>query len=233
VYALGRPGTALLDYAERIRLAHDRWGVRDFVIPMEAGDIPQSLCGSGNVESRCLDPVSLQPRIERFAPPTTLKRVLRKSAFAEYLVAQLRFDPAMPLRWLTAHVRQVLGFDRQAKPIQARVRLPADRPEVTEAVASAFFQRIRPYVSGRLIIVVDGQRTPGPLVQTAMTVERARFIALARAAGATVVDAVPLYRQHFERSPLLLSVGPYDGHFNKLGVRIVCDAAAKALLSQR
>jgi hypothetical protein len=229
VYALGRPGTALLDYAERIRLAHDRWGIKDFVILMEAGDVRQALCGSGNVESRCLDPSTLEPRIERLTPPSKIKKLLRESAFAEYLVAQLRLDPVALVHGLLARVQGGFGVNRPAAGVQRNAPESPDRPEVTEAVTRAFFQRVRPYISGRLIIIVDGQRTPGPLVETAMTVERARFIALARAAGATVVDAVPLYRAHFERSPLLLSVGPYDGHFNRLGVQIVCNAAAAAL----
>lgn len=229
VYALGRPGTALLDYAERIRLAHDRWGIRDFVILMEAGDIRQSLCGSGNVESRCLDPITLEPRIERGAPPSMLKMLVRESAFANYLVGQLKLHPVMPWQWVISKVQAMLGHAPPKSSGPANAQLSPDRLEVTTAVTSAFFRRALPYVKGRLVIVVDGQRTPGPIVQTPMTVERARFITLARAAGATVVDAVPLYQRHFESSPLLLSVGPYDGHLNPIGVAIVCSAAADVL----
>ncbi|SFC66212.1 hypothetical protein SAMN05216344_12836 [Polaromonas sp. OV174] len=39
VSAMGNPGTALVDYAERIRFAHTHFGVRDFVVLMERGDV--------------------------------------------------------------------------------------------------------------------------------------------------------------------------------------------------
>ena len=55
VYALGGPGSALLDYAERMRFAQHRLGLRDFVLLLEPGDIRQSLCGSGNVHAACLE----------------------------------------------------------------------------------------------------------------------------------------------------------------------------------
>ncbi len=94
VYALGSPGTALLDYAQRIRWASQTLKVVDFVVWMEAGDVRQSLCGSGNVHSRCLDPQTLLPRIKRLPPPPTLKRWARHSALAQYVFGQLKLNPA-------------------------------------------------------------------------------------------------------------------------------------------
>ncbi|MDE2367618.1 MAG: hypothetical protein KGN16_01505 [Burkholderiales bacterium] len=225
VYAMGTPGTALLDYAERIRYAHERWQVRDFVILMETGDIRQALCGSGNVVSRCLDPKSLAPRIERYPEPTPVKRLLRESAFAQYLFSQLKLDPAGSLRRAVVAVSSTF-HRREARPTAADT---PDRAEVTEAVAHAFFERIAPYRTGRLVIIVDGRRTPQSTLAPALMAERQRFIGLARRAGAIVIDAEPLYWRQLERSPQLLSVGPYDGHLNPLGVRVVCAAIAAAL----
>ncbi|HEY8908237.1 MAG TPA: hypothetical protein VIM63_19650, partial [Rhodoferax sp.] len=107
VYAMGVPGTCLLDYAERIRYAHEQLGVRDFVIVMERGDVKQSLCGSGNNNGPCLDPKTLAPRIETLPPPGTVKRLLRHSALAQYLVSQIRLTPQALLdqlrpKWLQA-----------------------------------------------------------------------------------------------------------------------------------
>jgi hypothetical protein len=39
VYAMGAPGTALLDYAERVRFASQRFAIHDFVLLLEHGDI--------------------------------------------------------------------------------------------------------------------------------------------------------------------------------------------------
>ncbi|SFC66174.1 hypothetical protein SAMN05216344_12833 [Polaromonas sp. OV174] len=47
-------------------------------------------------------------------------------------------------------------------------------------------------------------------------------------AGAVVVDTEPLFKAHFARSNLSLDIGPYNGHFNPLGVKLVTAAAANA-----
>jgi len=46
VYAMGSPGSSLLDYAQRLRLASQRLGARDVVLLIERFDARQSLCGS-------------------------------------------------------------------------------------------------------------------------------------------------------------------------------------------
>ena len=74
-----------------------------------------------------------------------------------------------------------------------------------------------------------GVRGRGVQVEHGSDAARARFISQARAAGAIVIDTEPLFRAELARSPLKLDVGPYDGHFNALGVRIVMEAAADAL----
>ena len=63
VFAMGGPGSSLLDYAERLRFASQEFGTRDFVLLLEYGDVGQALCGSGNVHAACLDRETLAPRI--------------------------------------------------------------------------------------------------------------------------------------------------------------------------
>ncbi len=233
VYGLGSPGTALLDYAQRVRLAHQRLGVRDFVIWADAGDARQALCGSGNVHSRCLDPGTLEPRIERQPAPGAIKRVARHSALLQYVFGQLKVEPHELAR--TAFLRQV--------PAEARASAPAGAPRVeplalqralavVDAVVAQFFVELSPYPDLRLIFVVDGRRSatlpPGELKDR----ERTRLLAQLRAHGATVVDLEPVYRNHLGRSRLSLEVGPYDAHLNALGVGLVMQQAAVALQAQ-
>lgn len=221
VYAMGAPGTALLDYAERIRFAHEKFGIRDFVVLMERGDVKQSLCGSGNINGPCLDPQTLEPRISKIPPPGTAKRIFRHSALAQYLFGQLKFNPER--LW-----QQALAPTHPSAPVH-RVTATSHLLPVVDAVTKAFFERVKPYVAGQLVIVVDSDR--GALNSGRSTIDpaRDRFIALARAAGATVVDTKPLYRAQLAQSTLLLDVGPYDGHLNKLGVAIAMKSAAMAL----
>lgn len=229
VYALGGPGSALLDYAERIRHAHTQFGVRDFVVLMERGDVRQSLCGSGNIHGPCLDRASFAPRTETQPPPGLVKRVLRHSALAQYLLGQLKLNPQRLWRQVLAQSQPPAESTRAPVAKTVTVEERARALSEVDAVARAFFERAKPHVQGRLVIVLDGKRDGAPLPADADDGARAHFIALARQAGATVIDAEPLYRAHDAASALKLEVGPYDAHLNALGLGLLMRAAAGAL----
>lgn len=228
VFAMGNPGTALLDYAERIRFANEKFGVRDFVVLMERGDVKQSLCGSGNINGPCLDAKTLAPGIEKLAPPGTAKRIFRHSALAQYLFSQLKLSPQKLWQQVS---RPSHGVELAPRGMGHRdsVTPSKEATAVVDAVTNAFFERIKPHVTGRLVIVIDsdrsalfnGQLKPDPL--------RARFIQLARAAGTIVIDTEPIFQDHFARSVLKLDVGPYDGHLNPLGISLIAQAVTNAL----
>jgi hypothetical protein len=225
---MGNPGTALLDYAERIRFASEKFGIRDFVILMEKWDVRQSLCGSGNIHAPCLDPMTFAARTEFHPAPSVAKRLLRHSALAQYVFGQLKVSPDALLR----KARQAWTPAQAAESRPAREEGSGDERDrldhglaAVDAVGHAFFDRVRPYVTGRLVIVIDGDRTGG----SERNSERERFIRLARGAGAVVVDPEPLFAQHAATSPLSLNVSPADSHLNSLGVGIVMAGAAAAL----
>ena len=227
VYAMGAPGTALLDYAERVRYASEHLGVQDFVIMMERGDVRQSLCGSGNVNAPCLDPRTLAPRVEKLPPASTAKRLLRYSALAQYLVSQLRVTPQGLLNQLL--FKPTPHTTLPAKPVANENKADADQTQalqVVDVVTGLFFERIKPHVRGKLVILLDIDRKAifeGPLQPDPA---RQRFIELAQAAGAVVVDAEPIFAAHVANSPLKLVVGPYDGHMNALAIGLVTQAVA-------
>ncbi len=242
VYAMGGPGSALLDYAERIRLAQQRFGVRDFVILMEAGDLRQSICGSGNVHGPCLDAETLAPRTQKVPPTSRSKSLLRHFALAHYLNGQLKLDlpsllrraltmaPPPPPEYTPMLARTVEG----AVPLMAVLVEDAKRESMVSAVADDFFARVEPYISGHLVIVVDGRRTQVGLADAAaaqmpLMLERAQFMLIAQSRGAIVIDAEPLYLAHLQQSVLSLSVGPYDAHLNPIGVRLLMRAVAEHL----
>ena len=93
VYALGSPGTSRLDYAERMRLGREQWGVRDMVVLINLGDISQSLWGSGQVAAPCLHADIHLPGTERQPAASLLKTWARQSALAQYLFSQLKTSP--------------------------------------------------------------------------------------------------------------------------------------------
>ena len=237
VYALGGPGSALLDYAERIRFASERLAIHDFVVVMEAGDVRQSLCGSGNVHGPCLDRRFLQPRVELQPGPSWAKRLLRNSALAQYVVGQLKFDAAGWVRKVFAATSEgaLVANLAPAEPAPPEpIAEQSRRALMVQAIALQFFARIKPHATGRLIFVIDGRRSAPALKSEAaasapLMLERSAFIGLVRQHGATVIDAETLYRQHWAKSGLALEVGPSDGHLNPLGVGLLMRAVAESL----
>lgn len=230
VYAMGAAGTALLDYAERMRYAHQHFGSRRFVVLMERHDARQALCGSGNVHSQCLDAATLAPRTETVPPAPAVKRLLRESALAQYLMSQLKIVPGRLLHQ---------AFGRTGPPGHGKAALPPARAGAAaqsararaeiEAVSQAFFERVMPLASDGLVIVVDADRPALRRGEQSDDPDRRQFMALARAAGAIVVDTEPLFSAHFQRSRLSLDIGPHDGHLNPLGVGLVAGEIARAL----
>lgn len=232
VFALGTPGTALLDYAQRLRFVHERFGVRDAVLMLERFDARQALCGSGNVVSRCLDPATLQPRIERLPAPGLLTRVLRHSALAQYLKSQLRFRPAAVAEAMFTRATPEHAHARgnnAAPPLSPEAA--AQARAVVDAVVEHFLAALPAATKHRIVVVVDGSRGPAERAELA-DMERTHLIARLRERGVTVRDMAPVYAQHAARSRRSLAVGPYDGHLNPLGVRLAMTEAASALKTQ-
>ena len=93
IYALGGPGSSLLDYGERMRFAAEKLAIKDFVLIMVAGDVEGSYCGSTDIHGPCIDRSSGESRTQRHAPPGQVKQYLRHSALMQYLYANLHLKP--------------------------------------------------------------------------------------------------------------------------------------------
>lgn len=230
VYALGMPGSALLDYAERMRWAQQRYGLRRFVLLLETGDLKQSLCGSGNIHGPCLDAQTFAPRTEIKPPPDALKRLLRHSALAQYLSGQIKLNPQQ--LWRQA-VRQARA------PVESPPAPPASKASAAEAprapspasvaVTQAFLARVQALDLQDLIIVLDADRDAIYAGRDASAPDQQAFAAALRQAGATVIEGRPLFEQHYRQHGLKFDVGPYDKHLNALGLGLLMKAAANSL----
>lgn len=235
VYAMGGPGSALLDYAERIRYAYRHLEVHEFVILMEGGDVRQSFCGSGNIHGPCLDRVTLELRTETLTPPSLAKQVLRQSALAQYLGSQLKFDVRRVLAaaFTRSSHKPVDGSDepRAAPDLAEPTRqLTAAEQARVDAVTDAFVRRVAEVApNARVTLVVDGGRRPSGRSLGDTQLERHRFIENMRDRGYKVVDGTQVFASHWMNSQLSLSVGPYDGHMNGHAIGLVMEATAQQL----
>ncbi len=223
VYAMGGPGSSLLDYAERARFAAENFGTRDFVIIAERFDVRQTLCGSGNVDGPCLDPKTLEPQTELTPPPGLAKRVLRESALAQYLFSQLRFNPAQLVARLRGELHKAPSAPRQRPAPDA-----AAAAARTDAIIDAFLTALPREPGVRFVLAVDADRQALAQGRMPDEPERTRLIERCRAAGLTVVDLASVFARHYESSPLALEIGPYDGHWNPLATRLVADAVTQS-----
>jgi hypothetical protein len=221
VYALGAPGTSLLDYAERVRFAAQRFGIRDFVVALEHGDIGEVLCGSGNVAAPCLDPQTLAPRVERQAPPGLLKRILRHSGLAQYLFSQLKIDP---VHWL----RKLLPHAAGHAPPAAR-NFSDVSPQAVQQILDQFFTRVQPYRCGKLILVLLNDSGPGGSSGGGSDQVRDGLRWAAARHGAVFIDAWPEVRCHSEQTGVSALVSPRDAHLNPPALGIVARQVATAL----
>jgi hypothetical protein len=137
VYALGAPGSSLLDYTERVRFAATRFGVRDFVILIEESDVLQAICGSGQVHGRCYDEKTSSLMPFRQGSAGALKRIMRQSALAQYLTSQLKLDVGALLSWRPGKSAEA------AAP--AAPPAPVDRSGEFANIVDAFFTELAPY----------------------------------------------------------------------------------------
>lgn len=219
VYSLGSPGTALLDYAERMHFASERFDSREFVLVLEPGDIAQSICGSGNIHARCLDARTLQPRIEKQPVPGLLKKLMRESALAQYLFSQLKLDPA---GWVRKMRAALAPAGAPAPPRQDR-RNTSD--QAAARVIEEFLTLIRPLPVANLTFVLLGDEKAGTQPDPA----RERLEEAARANGARVVDAGALVHGYQQRTGLSPYVSPRDHHLNRLALGLIAAELAPAL----
>lgn len=235
VYAMGGPGSSLLDYAVRIRWAHQTLGLTDFVVLMESTDATQAVCGSGNVHARCLDAATLMP-VTRHRPPSgVLTDVLRGSAMAQYLVSQLKFSPSRLTQagfWSSgAPAHGAAAIPAAVAPTAARPALSAQQQAIVERAVEAFQAELQGLNGLRLLFVIDmNRRNLEAGVQRAD--EGYHVEQRLRAAGHAVVRGEAAYREHQKTSPLRLDMGPHDGHLNALGVALLMKSAARAMQEQ-
>lgn len=228
VYGMGAPGSSLLDYLERIRWAHQQYGIRDFVLLLEGGDLKQGICGSGNVHGPCLAASDFAPRTETAAAPDLSKRLLRHLALPQYLLGQLMISPQRLWQQAKAQARppEEAPGSKPAPTLPARTLSAAE-----QAVAQAFFARLQALQRNgvRVLLVVDAKRALIYAGQAAQASQLSGLRPLADAAGVKLLDSAPTLAAHYQREGLSFDVGPYDGHYNRLGVQLVMQAAAREL----
>jgi len=225
VYAMGGPGSSLLDYAERARFAQETFGIRNFVFVIETGDVKQTFCGSGNIHGPCLDPDTFNLRSEAQPQKAGLaKKLLRKSALAQYLFSQLRLKP-------DNLINQLFRASASDHPSLPKKSLSTDTlsPEAIDHVLSAFLSNLEKLKIDHWLVVFDNRhicQKSGPITDPV----RNRFMQLAKASGAIIIDTAPLFCDFSQKIGLSLAISPSDQHWNKLAHGLVAEAVAQKLI---
>jgi hypothetical protein len=225
VYALGGPGSSLLDYAERAKFAQERFGIHDFVFVLERGDIRQTLCGSGNIHGPCIDPKSFALSSAAEHKHVSLaKRLLRESAMAQYLFSQLKLSPeSVVSKLFPIQAAPTKSIEGTAQKLDDAEKVS---PEAVKHIVSAFLASLPQTNIGHVILVLDSDRK----CMTAPTPVHDQFIAMLKDTKIEVIDTSPIFCDFFHKTGLSLIVSPSDGHWNKLSHGLASDAVATSLM---
>ena len=218
VYALGGPGSNLLDYAERARFAAEYYGIRTFVFVLERSDVKQALCGSGNIHGPCVDPKSLQTKVERLSESGTLKRVFRESALAQYLFSQIRVDLSKLLAPLSS-----------SKTIRPPTAVPLG-DNAASFIVSLFRERLEPIGKARYLFLIDADRQHLKTGSYAVDApELQSLLDVVNHIDGRVIDPTDAFRAHLAETGKKLEVGPYDRHWNAEAINILATLVAEKL----
>lgn len=228
VFAMGGPGSSLLDYAARARWAVETFGVRRVVIVLERHDVRQALCGSGAVHAHCIDGETLQATVRRRADPTFATRILRESALAQYLVSQIKVQPG---RLLSRFSQRPEAGDAPAPTGDA---LEPQRPGRAAMQAEAIIARFHEMLPAgiQVILVADSSHHKrGEPVLRDKWLES--LLESARARGYGTVDLSEAFLAFTAETELELSISPADRHWNRFATRIVAREIARAIGGER
>jgi hypothetical protein len=218
VYAMGGPGSSLLDYAERATFAAENFGIRTFVFILERGDVKQAVCGSGNIHGPCLDARTLLPRAEVQAPASALKRVVRESALAQYLFSQIRFD-----------ISKVIS--NPLRPVVAKNSSSPKNLSLHESlqITNYFLEQLQRIRGARFIFLIDADRPHLFDTTPDLNQELKALNSAAATVNATVIDPTQAFRKFVADTGTALEVGPHDHHWNASALAILANLIAQKL----
>ena len=218
IYAMGGPGSNLLDYAQRAKFAAAKFGTRTFIFVVERGDVKQSICGSGNVHGWCIDARTLRPKTAVQAPPSALKRLARESALAQYVFSQLRFDISKTFAKLKNPAVQRPNAEARDLSLEA-----------TAPILNQFLEQLSTIQGGRFLLLIDADRVRLSATRSSEGNDLKSLKEAVTAMNATVIDPTVAFREYVAHTGRVLEVGPYDRHWNGDAVRIVADLIAEQL----
>ncbi|RIX45481.1 MAG: hypothetical protein D3M94_11625 [Rhodocyclales bacterium GT-UBC] len=222
VFALGGPGSSLLDYGERIEFAHQTFGINQFVVVLERGDIRQARCGSGHNHGPCFDPHSRSSRLLHQPAADWKKRLIRESALAQYVFSQLKVDPAKFWKQSAStsdsqgKATSVPDIDDSANEEMLISRLFFDRLESIQPPPHVLFVTD----ADRKNLMNESSTAPDPLKQ---------FKELAHRKAYAVIELDEPFRHFLHQGKLILEVGPADSHWNAAAVQVVTKQIATQL----
>ncbi len=218
VFAMGGPGSSLLDYVERIQFARKNFGSKVFIIVINRTDIRESICGSGNIHAHCIDASSLRPKIERLSSPSKLKQIFREFSFPQYLFSQLRVN----LSNLSSH------FFNSSPIIKTSTDRPNPSIAAAEVIISTFFSRLPVGDGIKYIFVFDPDRN-----KTVGHEKKAEDIDYlkdsAKQFGVVVIDPMSYFMQFKLSNDRALEVSPTDQHWNSEAIKIVAKLVANRI----
>jgi hypothetical protein len=227
VYSFAAMGAPLSQYLIWMRHARQTYDVDALVVVVIGNDFDESLAEfkvRPGFHSYVDESGELVLKRFDFAPGM-LRRVVRVSALARYLLLNLHADVTLA-RWLEG-----IGFGQaQAASVgDASSGIDPHRLAASRRGVEAFFRDLPAYAdlpAQRILFVVDGKRYPGNPLDSFYYFNSMRqyFMAEARRRGYPVIDAEEYLVPYAKEHPEARFEWPTDGHWNGLAHGLIAQA---------
>lgn len=230
VLSFGMSGAEMPDYLGTAELVGKEFSPKWGVFLINAGDFTNGFKASPGYfewDDRQSPPIRLVPELHRSA----LSKFARTVGLVRYVRGNLlfRLDEVVKLRRGADHVAGLTRCHDEVLSKQDEALLEAFTRELPHAL------RLPPQ---RVILVFDADRKaiyaglpPGAQrgCRTRAALANQRLVELARAAGLQVIEADPVFRQHFKAGLGPLDRSPLDAHWNPAAHDLMAREVARVI----
>jgi hypothetical protein len=230
VLSFGMAGAEMPDYLGTAPLVRAEFSPDWAVFLITAGDFTRGFQASPGYfewDARQSPPIRLVPEIHR----SGLSKFTRTVGLVRYLRGNLSFRPGELIQ-----LRR--GADHAAGTAQCHDEVLSKEDEALLQAFAHELPRALQLPPSRIILIFDGDRrriyagskaAATPACRTREQLSRNYLMGLSRAQGMQVIDAEPLFLEHFEADRGPLDRSPLDAHWNPAAHRLVAREVARLI----
>jgi hypothetical protein len=230
VLSFGMAGAEMPDYLGTAPLVRAEFSPDWAVFLITAGDFTRGFNASPGYfewDMRRSPPIRLVPEIHR----SDLSKFMRTVGLVRYLRGNLTFRPGelIQLRRGAEHVAGTSQCHDEVLSKQDEELLQAFARELPRSLELPPARIILVFDADRRRIYAGSRAAATPVCRAREQLSRDYLMELSRTQGMRVIDAEPLFRQHFEAGLGPLDRSPLDAHWNPAAHHLVAREVARLI----